>query len=353
MFFILVLYKNNAYKYYSYENYMEFDDLKEKFQKYFQEKIENVRDIKHKGNNRLYEIKLINRQRYLVKVYSTVQADNWDRGDTEFRAITHFYIKNLNVPKPISFDKEEGIAVYSFEKGKSLDSEEVNWQNIMQAANFLAQVHSLNKEDIAKFPEERTRCLSFNDYIKLLEGRYNRIKNDFVGSEEHRNFVENEVYPKLQELKNMILNLSEKYNINKELELKEQVLTPGDFGFHNILVDKNGKHVFLDFEYCGRDDPVKQILDFLHHDKTKNIGRELKNLFLEQYRNQAQPSDFFEERLKILDSVIGMNWLLIYLGVLNKNYLEHLKFAHQNIGNVVEGRIEKARKKLKNLKYFD
>ena len=44
-----------------------------------------------------------------------------------------------------------------------------------------------------------------------------------------------------------------------------QVFSPSDFGFHNALLKDNGKLCFLDFEYFGRDDPVKLMADFIWH----------------------------------------------------------------------------------------
>ena len=45
---------------------------------------------------------------------------------------------------------------------------------------------------------------------------------------------------------------------NKNLEL---ILSPSDFGFHNIL-EHQGQLSFLDFEYAGWDDPAKLCADF-------------------------------------------------------------------------------------------
>ena len=41
------------------------------------------------------------------------------------------------------------------------------------------------------------------------------------------------------------------------------------------------------------------------------------------------------------------------MNVVSKNYLQHLQFAHGEIGAVIDERIKKAEEKLKNLKYFD
>ena len=46
---------------------------------------------------------------------------------------------------------------------------------------------------------------------------------------------------------------------------KLEILSPSDFGFHNSLKTKKDQIIFFDFEYFGKDDPVKLAADFLLH----------------------------------------------------------------------------------------
>ena len=64
-----------------------------------------------------------------------------------------------------------------------------------------------------------------------------------------------------------------------------QVLSPSDFGFHNAILKESGDLVFLDFEYFGRDDPVKLMADFIWHP-----GMKLSNL---QKRRLGQRSFWY------------------------------------------------------------
>lgn len=43
------------------------------------------------------------------------------------------------------------------------------------------------------------------------------------------------------------------------------ILSPSDYGFHNMLRRPDGRLLFLDFEYFGWDDPVKLLADTLWH----------------------------------------------------------------------------------------
>ena len=50
--------------------------------------------------------------------------------------------------------------------------------------------------------------------------------------------------------------------MDQVLAAEDCCLSPSDFGFHNALLDDEGKLTFLDFEYAGRDDPAKLVSDF-------------------------------------------------------------------------------------------
>ena len=60
-------------------------------------------------------------------------------------------------------------------------------------------------------------------------------------------------------------------------------------------------------------------------------------------------SDSFDKRIEMVDELVGMAWVLIYLNVLSSDYMEHLKFAHGDVGNIIEERLNKAEKKLRGV----
>lgn len=321
------------------------------FQQYFREEVLEVNAINHKGNNQLFEV-ITSKRKYLLKRYSTMQRDCWNRGRTEFNALSNFYDMGIKgVPYPIRLYDDTNIGIYSFESGKTLEPEEVDRKHVLEASNFLCKLHGIPLNFKNMFPLERTFCLSIADYSRLIEKRYADIVKDFYGTGDSKKFLESEVYPRIKEIEKSVLDSTDEHRLGKKLTLENQAVNPGDFGFHNMLASPD-KNTFIDFEYCGRDDPAKQILDFIHHDRNKKLDPSLKNLFVQNYSDKMRLENPFRERLKLLDPFIGMNWTLIYLNVLSKKYLEHLKFANGDLGNVVEERVEKARAKIENLRYF-
>ena len=113
------------------------------------------------------------------------------------------------------------------------------------------------------------------------------------------------------------------------------------------------KYILIDFEYLGRDDPARPILDFLHHDQTREIPKSLKEIFLEEYEKLINSDNSFDFRIRLADPLIGMNWVLVFLNVLSKNYLKHIDFAQGDIKGVIENRLSKAKDKLNKLYFFN
>lgn len=324
----------------------------ETFQKYFIKGIKNCQRLNHIGNNKIFCLTLVDDSKYLVKKYYYTHLENWKRGHSEFKALDYLWKKGFrNIPEPIRFDESENLGVYSFERGLTLKPPEINKEDIHNAVDFLVRLHNLNEEK-QDFGPACSACLCLEEYINVIDRRFNKIKDYEERSkigERAKIFLGKEVYPKIKEIKKYFFDKTNRMDISKELELEEQVLTPGDFGFHNILFD-NGSYKFLDFEYFGRDDPVRQILDFMHHDQSFEIRRELKSLFLQEYKLKRNTPESFDERAKILEPLIAMTWVLIYLNVLSPEYINHVKFNNFDIKNLLEKRLNKAENKIKGIK---
>ena len=341
---------------------MSIDEGKENLdvsQKYFESKILSIEKLEHKGNNQLFKIFLDNNETFLLKKYSKIHMGGWERGKTEFKALSHLWNLGFKeIPQPISFDENENLAIYSYEKGKILKPEEITKEDIDKAVDFLVKLHNLDNENKRMFSPASSACLCPKEYINVIDMRISKIINyepeDNVGKKA-RKFLDKKVIPKIEELKKDFFSKTKDMDIEKEIPIGEQVLTPADFGFHNILVNLNSgkkEYKFLDFEYFGRDDPVRQILDFIHHAKSVNLSLKFKKYFIDSYIEKRNLSENFIERLKLLDSIIGMTWVLIRLNVLSKEQLEHIKFAQSSTRGIIEERLAGAENKLNELSLF-
>ena len=96
------------------------------------------------------------------------------------------------------------------------------------------------------------------------------------------------------------------------LPQEKRSLVPSDFGFHNSLRRADGTLAFVDFEYFGRDDPVKLTADVLHHPGTPQgpLQRDrFRSAALAIYGADAS----FGARLEALYPLFGLRWGLILL----------------------------------------
>lgn len=324
------------------------------FQEYFKEKIIETSRLNHKGNNRLFKVTLENNEIFLLKQYSKTHMNDWQRGKKEFRALSFLAEQNFNgIPEALRFYEKDNLGIYSYEFGKPISQKDVNEENIFQATDFLSRMHKIEIKYKKEFSPASSACLSFSDYLDVIDFRFNRIKDyESSGSfgRKVKRFLDNEVKQKIKKVKSDFLKKTKGLNLEKSLLIEEQVLTPADFGFHNILFNQ-GKYTFVDFEYFGRDDPARQILDFYHHAKSSEIDKKLKEKFIESYIKKMGFSDNFKERLSLLHPVISLTWSLIYLNIFSKKQLEHLKFAQGNIDNLLRERLDNAKKKLSEIIY--
>ena len=335
----------------------KFDyDFSIEFQRYFKSKILDVKKINHRGNNQLYEIWLTE-EHYFIKKYSNKHIDNWQRGKSEFKAISYLCDKGFEeIPRPINFYEKENMGVYSFIEGCKINQKDVTKKDIINAVEFLVRLHSLPDEDKRQFSKASSACLSMQDYINVIDKRQRTIKSCTPSGKYRKkikDLLNKRVYPKIREIKEDFEKKTMSMDTSKELLLENQVLTPADFGFHNILKNENS-YSFVDFEYFGRDDPVRQVLDFFHHGASRRIDKKLKNLFIEKYKEKTPHHDL-QERIQILDPLINMTWILIDFNFLSKRYIEHLKFSHgengkEYIESLTKSRLEEVEERLEQMK---
>ncbi|MBU0467101.1 MAG: aminoglycoside phosphotransferase family protein [Nanoarchaeota archaeon] len=328
----------------------------EKIQNYFDEQVLAVRDMQHRGNNRLFEVRT-EEGRYLLKQYSGFQTDNWPRGERESMFVSFLWGKGFrDIPQPIRFYGIDNVGVFSFEEGEVLDPSEVGKEDIKDLVDFLARVYDISIDDIKGFPLAREACVTLSRYLEVVDVRVDvalQYGSEGPFGQRVKSFVDSMVRPAALKLRDEFIKRTRMYNTNKEIPLEEQVITPADVGFHNLLISPEGRKVFLDFEYSGRNDPVHTIAHFMQQDNSRLLREGMLSLFLEEYRKRRRPSDFFEERLRIVMPTVEMGWVLRYLNFLSPTYRKHVAFSHgddpEYMERFVEERLTKAEERLGEL----
>ena len=93
--------------------------------------------------------------------------------------------------------------------------------------------------------------------------------------------LKNKFIPRSKEILNWSKqNWPDDIGFEKRIPRTQQILSPSDFGFHNVIKTKQGLR-FIDFEYFGWDDPVKLITDFIWH-PAMDLSEKHKNSWLKK-----------------------------------------------------------------------
>jgi len=272
--------------------------------------------IKNGRNNKVYCF-FYKKKKYILKIYNK-RNKNLLLRESKFLSKLKKYNIN-NVPKIIYKNNNLNYAIFNFIEGSNIKT--IKKDEILQVVNFIKCIKKISiKNTIAA----KDKCSSLKDHIDLIYNRLNisdyyihrKLKKDFTN---YFNIIKFQELPKAT---NMIFNNLNKKTIVKKLSLNELILSPSDFGFHNVL-KKDNKLFFIDFEYAGNDDIKKLICDFLCQPDFK-MSTELKDLFLRKINFNKN------KKLKITNMLISLHkikWCLILLNPFKKT-MKKLTLSH-------------------------
>ena len=264
------------------------------------------------GNNRLFQVGTADGSRYALKSYMHDRADPRDRLGAEFEGIRFLRQHGIRqVPRAIACDVAVGSAVYEWIDGTPLEA--VGDDDIAQAASFLADLHGLvGVEQASELPLASEACLSAAELVRQIEHRASRLRAvDHMGlkrflAEPYAELHDRHIDAAVDGFAATELDFMD------ELPPQRQTLSPSDFGFHNALRCADGSLVFLDFEYFGRDDPVKLTADFLLH-PAMALTRGQQRAFYRHARGIYGGDPQFTLRFRLLYPLYGLRWSLILL----------------------------------------
>jgi len=304
----------------------------------YNDSINDIEKIDGRGNSKLYKLSTKKEGNVVLKDYPDLLNDSRSRLMTEVNALK--VVENFNqTPKVIAFDKSQNIALYEWIKGVHLSN--IDDKHILEALEFIENIqHIKNKEYFGLASEA---CLSAKNLFDQIDVRFNRL---ILVDNQDLNFFLNTIFKPLWSRSK---EWSEKHwpsdNIVSDLPNSMQILSPSDFGFHNALLKKN-KLYFLDFEYFGRDDPVKLMSDFAWHP-----GMELtdshKALWLKGAFNVFKKDSNIHARFHAAWPIYGLRWSLILLNEFLKDGWQKRVYANIDLKNQKEGQLENQLNKAK------
>jgi thiamine kinase-like enzyme len=291
-------------------------------------------------NSEVYKITSLNRS-FILKKYSQSNHDKRDRLGAEFGFLA--YLENLNismVARPLAIDQEQNIALYSYLIGSRVT--DITSMYISQAAEFIRVINLSSSTPLAmKLPMASDACLSWQDHLKLVKLRIERLQQLQPVNKlekEVQEFVVSKLIPKwLQLNRNIEVEMAK---LDNGISSSGRIISPSDFGFHNIL-ENQGQLYFLDFEYAGWDDPVKLICDFICQPELAVSQSQGEQFLLEVSGHLPQPEKI-KQFVQLLLPIHRLKWCCI---LLNEFRLEdRCRRLHAGISSqgLLAGQISKA-----------
>jgi len=203
--------------------------------------------IKFGRNNFVYTFK----EKGKLKIYKIFRNKN--RFHREINFLEYLKNKNINnIPKIDYFNIKKQYYVSNYIKGLKVKT--ISKKEITSCINFIKKINKKKKS----FQNAVDSCWSISDHCNLVQKNLNMVKKIKFRDKKIENInIDSSVeFSKLK--KKIKISTNDFY---KKLKKKDCILSPSDFGFHNIKIYKN-KLFFFDFEYSGLDDPKKLICDF-------------------------------------------------------------------------------------------
>ena len=242
---------------------------------------------------------------------------------------------------PIAFDFKNNLVALPYIVGNKIHK--VQNKHIIQLSNF---INKINRKNIysRKIGLAVEGINNRKNHITICQNRINKLKlvdKKSAIKKELYLFLREKIIPTFKILKNKINDKKILYQSKYKLYKKDMIISPSDFGFHNVVESKK-KIFFFDFEYAGYDDPVKLICDFYCQPNQKVSMKQkekFKKMIIKKYKNYKQLDYLISELLPIHH----LKWCCIILNEFIPSKLSIRKHAGQLKNDVLQSQLIKAK----------
>ena len=288
------------------------------------------------GNNKVFILEMNGIPKYVMKHYFQHVSDPRDRFRAEWTFLEYARDAGVScVPKPIVCDPKRGIAIFEYITGHKVLADQLNGNHISQALDFFESLKNTDSNNYKGLLPASESCFSMREHLDCVNRRITRLLQIDNESEINRSvyyFIRNELIPLWEKIQTGILNEENKgiFQIDETLAERDICISPSDFGFHNAIQTDQGKLFFIDFEYAGRDDPVKMICDFFCQPEVP-IPHSYLPMFSTRVLERLDNPESHYQRLKMLLPVHTLKWCCIILNEFLPTGMDRRMFANQNI----------------------
>jgi hypothetical protein len=218
-------------------------------------------------NNRVFRVEFDEGPPLVLKSYFSDPRDPRDRLAAEWAFISYAWGRGVRaLPEPIAGEPHSRTALYGFVPGRKLGAGEIGASEVDTAADFVLAVNAAPRNAAALAPGSEA-CFSLDQHLATVERRVRRLATldpRAPHRAEAERLVAGGLVPTWRRLEAAIADRAQRRGIDRTTPIGNDAccLSPSDFGFHNALRRNDGRLIFLDFEYAGRDDPAKLVCDF-------------------------------------------------------------------------------------------
>ena len=198
-------------------------------------------------------------------------------------------------------------------------------KDIKDLSGFVKSLHEIAKTiKWNEVPLAKEACVNGNEIVTQINQRLERLEPAGKKHPELLKFLNEEFIPSFKKIANWSRKEYQKkgMDFDKEISPNQLTLSPVDFGLHNCLRSDNQLY-FLDFEFFGRDDPVKLVADSLQHPGSL-LGKEYNDYFGAALNSIFTGDGQYQDRLKFLFPLFGFKWCMIMLNPFMPNYNNYL-----------------------------
>lgn len=296
-------------------------------------------------NSRVWRVDSYAGVSYIIKEYFRHPSDPRDRLSTEYEFLAFLQSQGVSsVPLPLSQDKKAQAALYSYLPGDPVKS--IQPYHIQQAAQFIQRVNQARWAALT-LPPASEACFSLEEHLQRVQERLKRLQSalgELIDPWQRaaHHLLTHQVDPTYQQVAQRLRSSLSAATLTHSLEQHQRILSPSDFGFHNML-EMDGILSFLDFEYAGWDDPAKLICDFASQPQcpVSSTQSELFGVQLGEWFPEAQ------ERANLLLPLHRLKWCCILLNEFQSHNRQRRYHAGDSQAERLETQLHKAQS------YFD
>jgi len=272
-------------------------------------------------NSRLYFVQEENGEQFCLKLHHVENGGESQRYEREkaFYAAARASASNW-IPRDLYWDDEQRAVILAFVQGETMGA--VDEAAVLQAGAF---IRDLQTSDTSRAGPASEAVLRPQDHVAIVDRRVALL--DAVIDEEARDFIKVELEPTWRKVRQRVSE-----------EKTTVILSPSDFGFHNVIRRAPGSLCFFDFEHAGLDDPAKLVCDFCVRPGS-SVGGERADMFGEAAGFDPEVTS----RAKRLMNLYRLKWACIALNEFTAQGEQRRRFASADDPGIRHRQLQKAR----------